>query len=106
LSTTKKNKSLKYRKKKNGNIANEKNAKALYATLGYDITDALNISAGYTNISQDKNDGDGDSNEYEIATSYQINKKFAISAYYDVLDMKQSSATDQQEGQVEFEYDF
>jgi hypothetical protein len=84
------------------NVANMTNAKSLYAKAGYKLDKVTNVFVAYDNISADE----GDSNEYEVGAKYKVNKKFAISGYYDILDMGASSATDKQEARVEFKYSF
>jgi predicted porin len=84
------------------NVANMTNAKSLYAKAGYNVTKAANVFVAYDNIKADE----GDSNEYEVGAKYKVNKKFGISGYYDILNMSDNSATDQQEARVEFKYSF
>jgi hypothetical protein len=91
------------------NIANETDAKSLYAKLGYDVTEAAKVFVAYNNISQNqdtKKTRNGDSNEYEVGAKYKVNKKFGISGYYDVLNMSNDLKTDKQEARVEFKYSF
>jgi len=88
------------------NIANFTDAKAIYAKLGYNVTAATNVYAAYDHINQDKKNGDGSSNEYEVGASHKINKKFTVSGYYDYLDMSENTAIDKQEARVEFKYSF
>jgi predicted porin len=88
------------------NIANKTDAKSLYAKAGYNVTKAAKVFVAYNHISQDVKYGDGNSNEYEVGAKYKVNKKFGISGYYDVLNMKDSTQTDQKEARVEFKYSF
>jgi hypothetical protein len=91
------------------NIANETDVDSIYLKVGYDVTKAANVFVAYNNISQNQDAAktrNGDSNEYEVGAKYKVNKKFAISGYYDVLDMSNDSKTDQQEARVEFKYSF
>jgi hypothetical protein len=91
------------------NIANMTDAKSLYAKAGYNVTEAANVFVAYNHISQNqdtKKTRKGDSNEYEVGAKYKVNKKFGISGYYDVLNMREDSETDKKEARVEFKYSF
>ena len=67
------------------NIANEQDTEAWYAMLGYDVTNALNLSLRYASFDDNTADND-DADEWVVQGDYKYNKKLSFQAYYSVYD--------------------
>ena len=86
------------------NIANDYDTDAIYAMLGYDVTNALNVSVRYANF--DAGDDDNDADEYVVQADYKYNKKLSFQAYYSAYDVDNTDDEDNDEIRLQALYKF